>query len=115
MAEGFARAIADSPRPGVEPLNCGSFDEVDPSSRYHRNDESDRDCPATIKRAARQTGTSQAAGRLMSDRIDFEIVCPNDHNQTVTFSQREFEEVLKSGALMFHCDTCDTDWPPSRE
>jgi len=49
----------------------------------------------------------------MSDRIDFEIVCPNDHDQTVTFSQEEFEEALKSGALVFHCNTCDTDWPPS--
>ena len=51
----------------------------------------------------------------MSDRMEFEIVCPNDHNQTVTFSQEEFEEALKSGALVFHCNTCDTDWPPSRE
>ncbi len=51
----------------------------------------------------------------MSDRIDFEIVCPNDHNQTVTFSREEFEEALKSGALVFHCNTCDTDWPPPRE
>ena len=51
----------------------------------------------------------------MSDHIDFEIVCPNDHNQTVTFSHAEFEDALKSGGLMFHCNTCDTDWPPSRE
>jgi hypothetical protein len=51
----------------------------------------------------------------MSDRIDFEIVCPNDHNQTVTFSQKEFEEALKSGALVFHCNTCDTNWHPSPE
>ena len=51
----------------------------------------------------------------MSDRMDFEIVCPNDHDQTVTFSQEEFEEVLKSGALVFHCNTCDTNWPPSHE
>ena len=49
----------------------------------------------------------------MSDRIEFEIVCPNDHNQTVTFSHKEFEETLKSGALVFHCNTCDTNWPPS--
>ena len=27
----------------------------------------------------------------MSDRMDFEIVCPNDHEQTVTFSGEEFE------------------------
>ena len=51
----------------------------------------------------------------MSDRIDFEIVCPNDHNQTVTFSREGFEEALKTGALVFHCNTCDTDWPPSHE
>ena len=51
----------------------------------------------------------------MSDRIDLEIVCPNDHDQTVTFSQKEFEEELKSGALVFHCNTCDTNWPPSHE
>jgi hypothetical protein len=51
----------------------------------------------------------------MSDRMDFEIVCPNGHNQTVTFSQNDFEEALKSGALVFHCNTCDTDWPPTSE
>lgn len=51
----------------------------------------------------------------MSDRIKFEIDCPNDHNQTVTFSQEEFEKALKSGALVFHCNTCDTDWSPSSE
>jgi hypothetical protein len=54
-------------------------------------------------------------GGLVSDRLDFEIVCPNNHNQTVTFSEEEFEEVLKSGTLVFHCNTCDTDWPPSSE
>ena len=51
----------------------------------------------------------------MSDRIEFEIVCPNDHNQTVTFSQKEFEEELKSGTLVHHCNTCEADWPPSSE
>jgi hypothetical protein len=51
----------------------------------------------------------------MSDRVKFEIDCPNDHNQTVTFSEEEFEAALKSGTLVFHCNTCDTDWPPSSE
>lgn len=46
----------------------------------------------------------------MSDRQDFDIVCPNNHNQTVTFDQEQFEAVLKSGTLVFHCNTCDTDW-----
>lgn len=49
----------------------------------------------------------------MNDRVEFEIVCPNNHNQTVKFSHEEFEEVLKSGSLVFHCNTCDTNWPPS--
>ena len=51
----------------------------------------------------------------MSDRMDFEIVCPNNHDQTVTFSREEFETELKSGALVFHCNTCDANWPPPRE
>ena len=51
----------------------------------------------------------------MSNRLDFEIVCPNDHDQTVKFSQEEFEDALKSGSLVFHCNTCDTDWPPTRQ
>ena len=51
----------------------------------------------------------------MSDRRDFEIVCPNNHDQTVTFTKDEFEEALKSDTLVFHCNTCDTDWPPSHE
>jgi hypothetical protein len=59
--------------------------------------------------------TSQAVGGLVSDRLEFDIVCPHNHNQTVTFSQEEFEEALKSGALVFHCNTCETDWPPSSE
>jgi hypothetical protein len=58
---------------------------------------------------------SQGARGLMSDRMEFDIVCPNNHNQTVVFSQEEFEEALKSGALVFHCNTCDADWPPSTE
>jgi hypothetical protein len=56
--------------------------------------------------------------RTAGDRgatMDFEIVCPNDHNQTVTFSHDDFEAELKSGALVFHCNTCDTNWPPSHE
>ena len=58
---------------------------------------------------------ARADRRRMSDRMDFEIVCPNDHEQTVTFSREEFEAELKSGALVFHCNTCDTNWPPSHE
>jgi hypothetical protein len=51
----------------------------------------------------------------MSDSIDFEIVCPNDHNQTVSFTSEKFEEALKAGVLVFHCNTCDTEWSPSHE
>lgn len=51
----------------------------------------------------------------MSDRLEFDIVCPNNHNQSVKFTQEEFESALKSGALVFHCNTCDQNWPPSSE
>jgi hypothetical protein len=73
-------------------------------------------CSGGTSRGQRTKSESFASSRrLMSDRMEFEIVCPNDHNQTVTFSQEEFEEALKSGALVFHCNTCDTNWPPSSE
>ncbi len=51
----------------------------------------------------------------MSDRFELEIECPNNHNQTVAFSRDEFEAALKSDTLIFHCNTCDTDWPPTHE
>ena len=49
------------------------------------------------------------------NRVDFEIVCPNNHNQTVSFNQEEFEDTFKSGGILFHCNTCDTNWTPSTE
>jgi hypothetical protein len=51
----------------------------------------------------------------VSERLEFDIVCPNNHDQTVRFSQEEFEDALKSSTLVFHCNTCDTNWPPSKE
>ena len=51
----------------------------------------------------------------MQNRLAFEIVCPNNHNQTVKFTHEEFEASLKSGTLIFHCNTCDMNWPPSSE
>jgi len=47
------------------------------------------------------------------EKIDFEIACPNAHDQTVSFTEKEFEDQLKTGALEFHCNTCDTFWQPS--
>ena len=51
----------------------------------------------------------------MSQRLDFATVCPNNHNQTVSFTRAELEDKLKAEALVFHCNTCETNWPPSRE
>ena len=50
---------------------------------------------------------------LKDERLDFEIVCPNNHNQTVTYTEAEFETELTAGGFVFHCNTCDTDWTPS--
>lgn len=51
----------------------------------------------------------------MGKNLVFEITCPNDHNQTVTFTRESFEKDLKSGALVFHCNTCDANWPSHDE
>lgn len=51
----------------------------------------------------------------MSERLEFEIFCPNNHDQTVSFTHKEFEDALKSGHLIHHCNTCDANWPPSTE
>jgi hypothetical protein len=51
----------------------------------------------------------------MSERLELDIACPNNHNQKIEFSREEFEEGLKSGAWVLHCNTCDTDWTPSGE
>lgn len=51
----------------------------------------------------------------MSDRLDFDIVCPNNHNQAVSFTREEFEDKLKADALVFHCNTCDTNWTATAE
>ncbi len=51
----------------------------------------------------------------MGDHYKFEIVCPNNHNQTIKLSEQEFNDAQKTGGLLFHCNTCDTDWPPSHE
>lgn len=50
----------------------------------------------------------------MSD-VEFDTTCPNNHNQTVSFSKEEFDAALKSDTLVLHCNTCDTDWTPSGE
>jgi hypothetical protein len=47
--------------------------------------------------------------------LELETVCPNGHNLTVEISKEEFEAALKSETLVFHCNTCDTDWPPAGE
>jgi hypothetical protein len=51
----------------------------------------------------------------VNDQLEFDVVCPNNHNKAVSFTQAKFEDTLKSGALVFHCNTCDTDWSPSKE
>jgi hypothetical protein len=51
----------------------------------------------------------------VNDRLEFDVVCPNNHNKAVTFSKEQFEDTLKAGGLVFHCNTCDTNWSPSKE
>ena len=51
----------------------------------------------------------------MSHRVDFDVVCPNNHNQSISLSEEDFHAALKSGGLKFHCNTCEANWSPSHE
>jgi hypothetical protein len=51
----------------------------------------------------------------MNRDAQLDTVCPNNHNLTVAFTRDTFEAALKAGALVFHCNTCDTNWPPTKE
>ncbi len=51
----------------------------------------------------------------MAESVDLETTCPNNHNQTIKLTREEFEDNLASDALVFHCNTCDTDWTPTTE
>lgn len=51
----------------------------------------------------------------MNDHVAYETDCPNNHNQTVKLTRKEFDAALDSDTLVFHCNTCDTDWTPSGE
>ena len=55
------------------------------------------------------------SGEFVSESLNFDVDCPNNHNQTITFAREQFEKSLKSGGLVFHCNTCDTDWSPTHE
>jgi len=50
----------------------------------------------------------------MSERIEMDVECPNGHNVGVDFTQEEFEEKLAAGEFEFHCNTCDTNWTPTK-
>lgn len=51
----------------------------------------------------------------MSGRARLDTVCPNNHNLTLTFTKEEFESALKSDTLILHCNTCEANWPPTRD
>jgi hypothetical protein len=51
----------------------------------------------------------------MNNDAQLDTVCPNNHNLTVSFSREEFEAALKSDNLVFHCNTCEVNWPPTKE
>lgn len=63
----------------------------------------------------RPIGMSRAIQLLVTGRLEFEIVCPNNHNQSVSFTREELEDRLKADGLVFHCNTCDSNWTPRRE
>ena len=63
----------------------------------------------------KQRRIARSTRRFMGSRVDIEIVCPNNHNQTVTFNQEEFDKMLQAGSSVFHCNTCDVVWSPTHD
>ena len=51
----------------------------------------------------------------MTDHVQLDTVCPNNHNLTVAFTRKAFEAAVKSDSLVFHCNTCEADWNPSKK
>ena len=51
----------------------------------------------------------------MSEAHQFEIFCPNNHDQIVTYTLEQFNDALKSEGLVLHCNTCDTNWTLSHD
>jgi hypothetical protein len=51
----------------------------------------------------------------MSTHARLDTVCPNNHNLTVEFTREDFEAALQSETLVLHCNTCETNWPPSKQ
>ncbi len=49
----------------------------------------------------------------MAETVDLETTCPNNHNQTISLTREEFQTRLKADSLVFHCNTCDTNWNPT--
>jgi len=53
--------------------------------------------------------------KKMKNHAKLETVCPNNHNLTLHLTRDEFEAALKSDSFVLHCNTCNANWPPSRE
>ena len=51
----------------------------------------------------------------MADTANLETTCPNNHNQTINLTREQFEKKLAADSLVFHCNTCDTNWTPTKE
>jgi hypothetical protein len=66
-------------------------------------------------RAAMASGVLNESEDNMSNHAVLDTTCPNNHNLTVTFTEHEFEDSLKSDTLVFHCNTCEANWPPTSE
>jgi hypothetical protein len=51
-------------------------------------------------------------GILTLNTVKIDVVCPNNHKQTVRFTEKEFEAEMDSDTLLFHRNTCDINWTP---
>jgi hypothetical protein len=104
--------------PGLQPFyHSASFGGA--VSLHARRGSSERRCGASYHAEVQYVRATirlqNDCGAAVSAHAALDTVCPNNHDLTVSFSRDEFEAALKSGDLVFHCNTCDTNWPPSKE
>ena len=97
------------------PCNCPSslerFLVIRPSPRPHepaKDQGHKNEWTAICTKMRAETST-------MAETVDLETTCPNNHNQTISLSRDEFENKLTADSLVFHCNTCDTNWTPTKE
>ena len=45
--------------------------------------------------------------------VPFHVRCPNGHHAMQRYRREDWQAGLSNGRLVFRCETCQSQWPPS--